>query len=190
MPQKIETDQAFFFFFPSTILGHDFATPRESMLFVMFKDHARPKVLEQSVPSVSAHQKGRSAALQSPGCRGSPRLPVRALPQPAPISLGKRRGPAVQVGTGAGAFSRAEQELEVPRRRHWVQGSPGVARNRGDSPGRAVLGSLTHCGTSSAAAAASSSLCDSDRSTRSSSVTTSPWRSLTSPPTPLAKYRC
>lgn len=111
------------------------------MLFVMFKERRRPKVLEQSAPSVSAWQEGTSAAPQAPGCRDPPGLPVRALPQPTLISLGKRRGPVVQVGTGAGTPSSAGQELEIPQRRRWAQGSPGAARTHADSPGRAALGS-------------------------------------------------
>lgn len=52
MPQKAEPYQALFSLYWDTkwLL-------RENMLFVMFKDHSRPKVLEQSVPSASAYQK-------------------------------------------------------------------------------------------------------------------------------------
>lgn len=84
----------------------------------------------------------------------NPETPSPSFPQPALISLGKRRGSAVQVGTGAGASSSAEQELEIPQRRRRAQGCAGAAHAQGDSAGRAVLGSLTHCGTGAAAAAA------------------------------------
>lgn len=86
-----------------------------------------------------------------------------------------------QVGTGARApvlLNRSSKCLSGSAESR----SSGVALAHGDSPGRAVLGSLTHCGTGSAAAAASSSLCDTDHSTHSFSVTTSPLCSLTSPP--------
>lgn len=150
----------------------------------MFKDHPRPKVLEQSVPSVSAYQKGRSAALPAaetrPDSQSSPAAnPGFSLQTERTRSAGGdgswgfqlcwigARSPSA-AALGAGIFRRSPYP-------GWFTGT-GCAR---------LPDSLRH------------RLCCSSRfqlplrqgSLRSFSVTTSPLCSLTSPPHAIGKVQ-